>query len=137
MQQPVQHEQSSTRSVSRWSRIGFVVVTGLFLAATAFQVFLAGMSIFVSGTWWQAHMLSGSLIEILPILLIVLAFVGRLPRTYALAGVLLLGLFFLQYAFIEISANSGVRWFAAFHPVNALVMLAVGLVLFQRARRIV
>jgi uncharacterized membrane protein len=49
--------------------------------------------------------------------------------------VLLLGLLVLQYVFVEVAAETGVRWIAAFHPVNALVMFAMGMALFHRGRR--
>lgn len=136
-QVPAQTRPTPVGGLARWGRIAFVSVTGLLLAAIALQVFLAGMSIFADATWWQIHMLTGALIEILPLLLIALAFLGRLPRAYPLVSVLLLGQVFLQYAFIEIGANAGAPWLAALHPVNALALFLVGLLLLQKAWRTV
>ena len=137
IQQEVQHKHDSqpVAGAARWGRVAFVWVAGLFLVTLGFQVFLAGMSIFFDATWWQVHMAMAFFIEWLPIALIALALVGRLPRGFALSGVLLLGLIILQYVFVEVAAETGVRWIAAFHPVNALVMFAVGMALFHRARR--
>ncbi len=135
IQQQHQHTALAVSGIARWGRIAFTGVVGLFLAALGLQVFLAGMSIFFDATWWHVHVTMAFLIEWLPIVMIVLAFAGRLPRAFALASVLLLGLILLQYVFVEVAAQSGVRWIAAFHPVNALVMFAVGLILLQQARR--
>lgn len=135
IQQQRQNNALAISGIARFGRIAFAGAVGLFLAALGFQVFLAGMSIFFSGAWWQVHMTLAFFIEWLPIVMIALAFVGRLPRAFALSSALLLGLIMLQYVFVEVAAESGVRWIAAFHPVNALVMLAVGLLLFQKARR--
>lgn len=138
--QTAQTDQARSAPVvglARWGRIVFISVTGLLLAAIALQVFLAGVSIFVSAMWWQIHMLTGTLIAILPMLLIGLSLLGRLPRTYLLASVLLLGQVFLQFAFIEIGEHAGAPWVAALHPVNALAIFLVGLLLFQNAWRTV
>jgi hypothetical protein len=135
IEQQSQHEALAVSGITRWGRIGFAGVAGLFLAALGLQVFLAGMSIFFDATWWQVHVTMASLIEWLPTVMIALAFVGRLPRAFALLSVLLLGLIMLQYVFVEVAAQSGVRWIAAFHPVNAVIMFTVGLMLLQKARR--
>lgn len=134
---PAQTRPAPVVGLARYGRIAFMSVAGLFLAAITLQVFLAGMSIFAGASWWQIHMLTGSIILTLPILLIGLAILGRLPRVYPLVSVLLLGQVFLQFAFIEIGANAGDPWLAALHPVNALAMFLVGLLLFQSARRTV
>ncbi len=90
IQQQSQHNALAVSGIARWGRIAFTGVAGLFLAALGFQVFLAGMSIFFDATWWQVHMTMAFLIEWLPIVMIVLAFAGRLPRAFALSSVLLL-----------------------------------------------
>src|SRR5262245_15547722 len=130
-----EHHAPSVSGAARWGRIAFTGLAGLFLVAVGFQVFLAGMSIFFAATWWQAHMTMAFFLEWLPVALIACAFIGRLPRVFALSSVLLLGLIMLQYVFVEVAAHTGVRWIAAFHPVNALVISAVALRLFQMARR--
>ena len=73
-QVPAEASLGPVVGLARWGRVAFISVTGLLLVAIALQVFLAGMSIFVGVMWWQIHMLAGSLIGILPILLIGLAF---------------------------------------------------------------
>jgi hypothetical protein len=134
IQVDLQRQSPPMSGAARWGRIAFIGLNGLFLLAIVIQVFLAGMSIFFAATWWQAHMTMAFFIEWLPVVMIAFAFVGRLPRAFALASVLLLGLIMLQYVFVEVAAHTGVRWIAAFHPVNALVISAVALRLFQKVR---
>jgi len=107
------------------SRRAYLVVAWLFLAGVAAQVFLAGLSIFAGSSWWTTHKVAAHITEYLPILLIPLALLGRLPGSTVLLSGLLFLLFALQYAFIEIAAATGLSWLAAFHPVNALVIFAV------------
>lgn len=134
MQRELQGYSPPVSGAVRWGRIVFTGLAGLFLVAVGFQVFLAGMSIFFAATWWQAHMAMAFFLEWLPVALIACAFVARLPRAFALSS-LLLGLIMLQYVFVEVAAHTGVRWIAAFHPVNALVISAVAMRLVQMARR--
>ena len=134
VQGDLQRPSPPVSGAARWGRITFMALNGLFLLAIGIQVFLAGMSIYFAATWWQAHMTMAFFIEWLPVVMIAFAFVGRLPRAFALASVLLLGLIMLQYVFVEVAAHTGVHWIAAFHPVNALVISAVALRLFQKTR---
>jgi hypothetical protein len=134
----VQASQQGGLELSRLaqvSRRAHLVVACLFFAGVAVQVFLAGLSVFAGSNWWTAHRTSAHIIEYLPILLIPLALLGRMPRSIVLLSGLLVLLFALQYAFIEIAAATDLSWLAAFHPVNALVIFAVTLTVAQRARR--
>jgi hypothetical protein len=136
--QASQQDGSDTAKLSRLaqvSRHAYLIVAWLFLIGVAVQVFLAGLSIFVGSNWWTAHKTSAHIIEYLPILLIPLALLGRMPRSIVLLSGLLILLFVLQYAFIETAAATGLSWLAAFHPLNALVIFAVTLAVAQRARR--
>jgi Family of unknown function (DUF6220) len=136
--QASQQDGSDTAKPSRLaqvSRRAYLIVAWLFLIGVTVQVFLAGLSIFAGSNWWTAHKTSAHIIEYLPILLIPLALLGRMPRSIVLLSGLLILLFVLQYAFIETAAATGLSWLAAFHPVNALVIFAVTLAVAQRARR--
>jgi len=62
--------------------------------------------------------------------MLVIAVVGRLPRTTTLLTLLLLGLSVLQ----SVLANVDINEIAAFHPVNALVIAAVAYALMERSR---
>jgi hypothetical protein len=122
--------------IARWSRLIYVVVAWLFLAAIAVQVFFAGLGVFAGSGWWTTHMGTAHIIEYLPILLIPLALLGRFPRSIVLLSILLVVLFGLQYAFIGAGRDNGIFWLAALHPVNALAIFWVTLTVAQKARRI-
>lgn len=109
----------------RWARAAFSVLAFLFLICVGVQVFLAGMAIFVSPVWWRWHTRFVHFFELLPILLLALAFVGRLPRgtRWLTIGVFLL--LVLQYASINVGRDLGLPAVAALHVVNALLIFWV------------
>lgn len=123
-----------TRERPRPGRAVWIAYTGLaFLLAgcVVYQVFLAGMAIFVHAGYWASHVTFVHVFELLPILLLVLAFAGRMPkgRGLYLSPIAAFFLISLQYAF----AGAGRTALAALHPVNALVIFGVALRLLNRA----
>lgn len=104
------------------ARIGYAVLSSVFVVCVLVQVFFAGMGAF--GADWSHHVSFVHFLEPLPLLMVPVAFVGRLSwglRLLPLALVVLIG---AQYAF----ANAAVPA-AALHPVNALLILLIGLLL--------
>jgi hypothetical protein len=104
------------------ARIGYAVLSSVFVVCVLVQVFFAGMGAF--GADWSYHVSFVHFLEPLPLLMVPGAFVGRLSwglRLLPLALVVLIG---AQYAF----ANAAVPA-AALHPVNALLILLIGLLL--------
>ncbi|HEX7169859.1 MAG TPA: DUF6220 domain-containing protein [Rubrobacter sp.] len=104
------------------ARIAYAVLTSVFVVCVLVQVFFAGMGAF--GADWSYHVSFVHFLEPLPLLMVPVAFVGRLSwglRLLPLALVVLIG---AQYAF----ANAAVPA-AALHPVNALLILLIGLLL--------
>jgi hypothetical protein len=104
------------------ARIGYTVLSSVFVVCVLVQVFFAGMGAF--GADWSYHVSFVHFLEPLPLLMVPVAFVGRLSwglRLLPLALVVLIG---AQYAF----ANAAVPA-AALHPVNALLILLIGLLL--------
>lgn len=104
------------------ARIGYAVLSSVFVGCVLVQVFFAGMGAF--GADWSYHVSFVHFLEPLPLLMVPVAFVGRLSwglRLLPLALVVLIG---AQYAF----ANAAVPA-AALHPVNALLILLIGLLL--------
>jgi hypothetical protein len=116
-----------------WARIVYLVVAWLFLVSVLIQVFLAGLSLFVSSDYWQIHTgLGHSAPGILALLLVIFALVGRLPRATVLLTVLLFVLVVAQTeVFAAIRAQAPLV--AALHPVNALVLFALGVGLARQA----
>jgi len=120
-----------------WARITYLVVAWLFLVSVLIQVFLAGLSLFVSSDYWQTHIGVGhSAPGILALLLVIFVLVGRLPRATILLTVLLFVLVVAQTeVFAAIRAQAPLV--AALHPVNALILFAIGVGLARRAWAVV
>jgi len=116
-----------------WTRVAYLTVAWLFIVSLLIQVFLAGLSLFVSGSYWDAHIGFGhSVPGLVALLLVVFALWGRLPRATILLTVLLFALVIAQTeVFAAIRAD--VPLVAALHPVNALILFALGVGLARRA----
>jgi len=96
------------------------------LAAVIAQFFLAGLGIFgVAG--FGAHMMTGNLIGVASLILVILALVGRLGGATIGRSALLLVLTIVQSLLPR-----GPSLIAALHPVNALAILFVALLLARR-----
>ena len=115
--------------VTKGLRLGVAALAWLFAAAVVVQVFLAGLSLFDSAAHWSDHRAFGSAIGFAPTAIVLLAALGRLPVRLIGLALLLFFLYGLQYAFVH--ADSG--YVAALHPVNALVLLWLSVLLARRA----
>lgn len=114
---------------SRWAYLALAwVVVGCVIA----QVFFAGMAIFVDPADWAWHTSFVHAFEFLPVVMLPLAFLGRLPNLLRW----LTGLLWAQIMFQYASANIG-GTFAALHPVNALLFFWVAATVALRAGRTV
>ena len=111
---------------ARVGRVLYALLASVFAAGVVAQVFFAGMGAF--GADWGWHTTFVHFLEPLPLLMVPVAFVGRMPWGLRLAPLGLTFLIGLQYAF----ANAVVPA-AALHPVNALLILLLGLALARRA----
>ena len=99
----------------RLARIGYALLSSVFVACVLVQVFFAGMGAF--GADWAWHLTFAHFLELPPLLMMPLAFVGRLPwglRLLPLGLVVLIG---VQYAIADVTVPT-----AALHPVNALLI---------------
>jgi hypothetical protein len=104
----------------RLVRIGYAVLSSVFVACVLVQVFFAGMGAF--GADWSWHLTFAHFLGLPPLLMAPMAFVGRLSWGSRLLPLGLLVLIGVQYAF----ANAAVPA-AALHPVNALLILLLSL----------
>ena len=114
-----------TRPV-RMFRIFYALLSSGFVVCILVQVFFAGMGAF--GADWSYHVTFGHLLEPLPMLMIPVAFVGRLSWALRLPPLLLIILIGAQYALASAAVPA-----AALHPVNAVLILLIGLFLARRA----
>jgi hypothetical protein len=108
------------------ARIGYAVLSSVFVACVLIQVFFAGMGAF--GADWSLHLTFAHFLGLAPLLMVPVAFVGRLSWGLRLLPLGLLVLIGAQYAF----ANAAVPA-AALHPVNALLILCLSLLTARRA----
>jgi hypothetical protein len=115
-----------------WARIAYLVAAWLFVGAVIVQVFLAGLSIFVGAANWRTHIEFGYAIGAwLGLPLLVIAFVGRIPRTVGRWLALLLAVYVIQT--ILPYFRNGTPVVAALHPVNAVAVFWVALTHARRA----
>ena len=110
----------------RLSRIAFAVLSSVFVASVLVQVFFAGMGAF--GANWSWHLTFAHFLGLVPLLMVPTAFTARLSWGSRLLPVGLLVLIGAQYAL----ANAAVPA-AALHPVNALLILCLSLLIARRA----
>jgi Family of unknown function (DUF6220) len=101
----------------------FPFVAGLFTACTVVQVFLAGLGVFDDPSAFITHRDFGYAFSLLPLVMLVLALVGGLPRRFAGLSALLFVLFLLQSVFVAMRESAPAV--AALHPLNGFFILAI------------
>jgi hypothetical protein len=109
-----------------------VIVAYLLALCILIQVFLAGLSIFASPTPWTFHTSFVHSFEYLPLLLIILALLGRTRHALVWFSLLLQVQIQLQYVF----AGLPVGIVAALHPVNAVIMFWLTIYVARRAMKL-
>ena len=106
------------------------IILSVFTLGVIVQFFLAGLGVFrvqdgASSSHfdhvWSPHRTLGNVLFIVALLVLVAAIVARLGRTRVLLSLVLPLLVFVQ----SILANNGPSWVRAFHPVNAVLILAL------------
>ena len=102
-----------------------------FVAGVVVQVFLAGLGVFDSPERFEVHRTWGYTLELFPILLLVLAAVGRLGRRQLIYPAALFGMFILQSVFVALRTD--MPMVAALHPVNGFGILLVGVAMAREA----
>jgi hypothetical protein len=108
----------------------YAAVAALFVVGVVYQVFLAGMAVFGGGVW-GSHVDFGYLVASLPLLTVILAWPAKAGRRNLwLAGGLLV---LAQVQTFLPSFRLDAPIVAALHPVNALALLYLGVVVAQRA----
>jgi hypothetical membrane protein len=109
-------------------------LSGLFILGIFVQVYLAGRGAFGADSY-QAHKDFANVIHIVAGVVLLVTLAGREMRNRVDIGlaVLLIVLFEVQYALADLKHPD----VGAFHPVNALLILAVAAALFVRDLRAV
>jgi len=107
-------------------RVAHAWLAWLFVAGLVVQVFLAGLGVFEGAARFATHRDVGYSLSLFPIVLLVLAAVGRMGRRQiALAAVMFL-LFLLQSVLVQVFRSSA-PFVAALHPVNGFLILLLAI----------
>jgi hypothetical protein len=115
----------------RLARQAHLVLSFLFVGGVVVQVFLAGLGVFDRASMFQTHANWGYMLEIVPLILLVLAGVGRLGRRQIIYAAALFGMFLLQSVFVGLRGD--LPMIAALHPVNGFAILLVGILTAREA----
>ena len=117
-----------TRSIAQTIYLG---ATWLLAVGAVVQVFLAGLGVFDDPSAFITHRDFGFMLELLPIVMLVAAIVGRMGRGYIGGAVLLFVQFMLQSVFVALRTDMPVV--AALHPVNGFLILLIALIIGRAA----
>jgi hypothetical protein len=121
--------------VRRAFRYAFMVVAVGFLVAIVVQIYFAGLMLFGQEGGRGLHMDTGYILGTAGALFLVLPALARAGRTTLVLGVILTVLTFFQPNLTFAREESPL--IAALHPVNALVIFTLSLVLARRALALV
>jgi mercuric ion transport protein len=112
------------------TRIVFALIAWLFLSGVILQVLLAGAALFEL-TNWQAHMGFGWMLGSVPILMLIVAAVGRFERRLFLPTTALTIVAAIQPELA--AARDDAPLVAAFHPLNAMLVFWLGWTVARRS----
>jgi len=83
-------------------------------------------------TAWDPHVLVGSLMALIAILILITALIGRPPRPLFQMSIALFVFMVIQYILPLWYESASTRWIAALHAVNALIVTGLaGSMLFR------
>ncbi|MBD0384033.1 hypothetical protein ICC18_28675 [Paenibacillus sp. WST5] len=99
----------------------------------ALQVFFAGLALFVDSTNWATHISFARYFGFLPLIMAVLAWIGRLPSKTILRSVGLFGMIIGMFLTAIFSARIG--GLSALHPVIALMLFWSSTEIIRSIRR--
>jgi hypothetical protein len=122
--------------MTKVSRIVYLAASTLFLVGVSLQVFLAGMVVVALRTGWGNHRDLGHALALPLLIMLVTAYLGRLPSKMKWMTWLLLGVYIIQ-ADVIIFMRASYPYVSAFHPVLALVDFGLGAFLVYQVWKLV
>jgi hypothetical protein len=126
-----QSQQTSThRPVRMHWAWAYLLISWVFLICVVVQVFLAGLAIFMNWSYFEWHASFAHFFELLPLVLIGLAFVSRLPRSLRWLPTVAFLLIIVQYATAEMPRS----FLSALHTVSALFIFWCAVNMALKAR---
>lgn len=119
----------------RFARVAFIVTAAVFALCVGAQVFIAGMATFAGPQNWGLHVTFVHFFEFLPLLMLLFAFLGKLPANLKWAS----GGQFLLIFYMYFAANiRGINpMLAATHPVVAMIIFALAIWTVMHAWRMI
>jgi hypothetical protein len=99
----------------------------IFLAGLFLQLLFAGFGVFLGS--WDTHVSLGRPFGLVTVVLLIFALLGRLPARQVWLTALLIPLYVLQILLVYLPGRHGVIILSTLHPVNAGVLLAIGMYL--------
>jgi hypothetical protein len=121
--------------MERASRIGYLILAGLFTLGVFAQLYLVGLSLLGGQPSWGLHVALGFALGGVAIMMVPVAYLGRLPRPMKPLTWLNLGMYLLLIAAVMV--RSTMPLVAALHPVLAITIFALVGMLTVRAGRLV
>ena len=118
------------------SRFAYMIFAWLFVFGVLVQVFFAGMVVVARQTNWENHIGLGHTLALPLILMLITAYLGKLPGRMKRLNWLLLAVYILQ-ADVLIFLRGTAPVLSALHPVLALVDFALGVALVLQATALV
>ncbi len=122
--------------LTKASRTAYLIAAGLLTAGIVTQVFLVGLSLLGQRLSWREHMGLGHFLGLFVLLMVVAAYTGRLPGSIKRLTWLDFGVYLLL-ADVVIFLRGSIPVVTALHPVLALTLFAITLVLVRRAYSVV
>ena len=118
------------------SRFAYMIFAWLFVFGVLVQVFFAGMVVVARQTNWENHIGLGHTLALPLILMLITAYLGKLPGRMKRLNWLLLAVYILQ-ADVLIFLRASAPVLSALHPVLALLDFALGVALASLAMTLV
>jgi hypothetical protein len=128
--------------MTRITRPIWAILTWLVVLMIPIQFYLAGRGAFAfhqaaasaREDMWGPHALFGTLIGLVVLLALLIGLAARLPRRLLGFTALLFVLMLVQMVLAGFGDSASTRWLAAVHPVNALLLTGVAVILALGAR---
>lgn len=106
----------------RIARRAAVMASAVLAIALLWQVVSAGAAVFVNPEWWAWHIATVHWFDWLTVVIVVLAFVGRMSRGFKTLSGASVFLIFLQYATVGIRVSPTFGAVAALHPLSGFLL---------------
>jgi putative tricarboxylic transport membrane protein len=117
------------------ARYLYLAMVWIYLAAVVFQVFLAGAALFGTAKDFEPHVGLGWILHLVPVLLLIVAAVGRVGSRLLWWTTALLLVQFVQP--ILATVRNDLPLVAAFHPVLALIIFWLAFTIGLKAWRLI